>query len=472
MRSEAKLVRLYPWLIFIAGVVVFSLGVPHEYQTVYNARFGLFVKTAWHQGLTSFGMEWGRPYPDYTAATTLVSYLSSLLFGKVSVFAVSFPNVIVAALTLMFTYLIGAVHSRKWGLYGVVFVLLTIEFFVFSYSLLGPDQYIALITTISFYLVYSAKLLQHNKRLYLIPLMLVLGFIFRGPIGFVIPAGVVWVFYLCNRNYKALLLFSVVALALFAMCLMLLIAAAYHTGGMGFVNNVLFIQITHRLNPHLVQTGRYHSVFTYTQHVLLRYAITSLLAIMAIYLLIKVGHFRKILPFVAWALVVFVGIALVPGREARYVLSMAPPLALITAYLFVVKTNNKWICGLQKLKFWHVLIILLLYVVIILAIITPIVRSKNMATQFMQQVEAYNLPIGFYQIAPDREAIMLAGNSKTYFVPKFLNTPQQLIAALPRKMIVIAIANKLPVALHNKIKIVASGVIMQKKFIAFTILKD
>jgi hypothetical protein len=107
-------------------------------------------------------------------------YLSSVPFGKVTMFSAVLPTAVVSALILVVIYWIGAIHSRHWGLFAVPIALFTHEFVSRSRSL-TPDQYVSLATALSFYLAYSANVYGRKKRLWLIPLVLVASFCIPRP---------------------------------------------------------------------------------------------------------------------------------------------------------------------------------------------------------------------------------------------------------------------------------------------------
>ena len=99
----------------------------------------------------------------------------------------------------MLTYQIGALHSRQWGLYAVLLSFLTYAF-VASARSISPDQFTALATTGCFYACHSSRIPRRRWRLAWLPILGMLGFASRGPIGFIIPAAVVCTYYLVHRE--------------------------------------------------------------------------------------------------------------------------------------------------------------------------------------------------------------------------------------------------------------------------------
>lgn len=181
-------------IIFLIGLVIFTIGLSPEF-TGFDCRFAVFAQEMLRNGPTFFPTTYGQPYPDYPGTSTFIIYLFSLLFGKVTPFTLTLPSAIVSSLILVFIYKIGAIQSRRWGLFAVLITLFTQEFISISRSS-STDIYTTLATVLCFYLAYSADLYNKQKRLWLIPFILIISFCFRGPIGLVIPASVICVTFL------------------------------------------------------------------------------------------------------------------------------------------------------------------------------------------------------------------------------------------------------------------------------------
>jgi 4-amino-4-deoxy-L-arabinose transferase-like glycosyltransferase len=457
--------KLYPWIIFIVGILIFSLSIQNEFHADYTARFAVFVKSMFYHGPHAFNFLYNLPYPDYPAATTFISYLCSLILGTISMFSIILPNIIVASLTLVFVYLIGGIHSRKLGIYGVIFSLFTIEFYGYGGNL-SSDMYITLLTTVSFYIVYTANLYCYKKRLYLIPIMLILSFMCRGPIGLIIPCGVLFGFYLLNKDYKSLLLLSIGAIIILIMCSSALLGAAYLEGGRTFVRQVISMQAASRFSTINL------SHLSYIYPIFKRYLISLPLAIITITLLIKINYLKKnpraqetnlLLYLIMWAAIVFIGLAIVTLQKPRYFLPIVPALSLISGYLFIIKSNDAWI---TKIKSIFTRIYSLLPYLGLIAILSLLLlkNTPKIATNFMNQVQAVNLPIAFYKIGPDKFDLVLMANAKYYSIPQFIYSEKQLTS----NTIIITYKKYLPV-IKNHIKIIAKTDIKHHQIIAFTI---
>jgi 4-amino-4-deoxy-L-arabinose transferase-like glycosyltransferase len=178
--------QLQSSLIFLVSLVLFVCFVPGQEVIGFDSRFYLFVREMWQNGLSWFPTTYGEPYPDYTAASTVVIYGFAKLFGGVSKFVGVLPSAILAALTVSLTYKIAALHDKRWGLASVAMLFLTLGFMNAAMSI-SLDMYTVFFTTLVFYLLHHAAIKAQSVSLPLLMLIFSLSFVFRGPIGLVIP---------------------------------------------------------------------------------------------------------------------------------------------------------------------------------------------------------------------------------------------------------------------------------------------
>lgn len=333
--------------IFCCGLFLFSIGLSQQEIVGFESRFYLFALEMWRHGLSWFPMTYGSSYPDYPVMSTLMIYAAAKLTGHLDKFSAVLPSAIAAAVTLAVTYLIGALHKPRWGLFAVFFMLLT-NMFVMEARTISLDQYVAMVTALAFYLVYSGELSRCYKRLWFIPLLFAVGFAFRGPIGLVIPAGVVCIFYLLDKNFKKFFAAGFAALLTLVICSAVLLGIAYHVGGMSFVYDVIRMQVSGRLQDAVLPW------YFYLYESIGAYALSYPLAI-----LIGLGlltHRKNVeqkflMKLIGWALVILIGLSIPSGKKIRYVLAFAPALALLSAYLFAFTPQQKYFRVLKKLLF-------------------------------------------------------------------------------------------------------------------------
>ena len=335
--------------IFLVTLAIF-MGLQYRASiTNYTTRFVDFAEYMLHHGVTLFPIaEDLQPYPDYTIAHTFLVYLFSLPFGRLSILSMGLPYCIAAALMLVFVYKLGALHEKKWGLYGVFFSLFTWAF-LDSVNFWALDIYPALFTVTCFYSVYSAELKNDKSRLVFVFVGLALGFVFRGPIGLIVPAIVVVCYYLLSQQWRALFLFSLLAGLLFIAGVVLLAWAAYLQGGMAFMQDVLLMQGLGRVvNDH---SPRYYFYFTGG---LIAYGVTAFFALIVIakkhkqfFCFPRQPDTNMLLYLTACLFAIIVFFTIPYSKKMRYILSITPAVSLLAAYIFIDKENvfsgaKKW----------------------------------------------------------------------------------------------------------------------------------
>jgi len=362
---------VFSFFIFLFGLIVFTAWLTPEFIN-FQTRFALFAQQMWHTGISFFPKTYQGNYADYPAASTIIIYLISLLWGRVTVLTTVLPTAIVSSCILVVIYHIGLIRSRAWGLCAVLLALLTQAFLEASRNI-SPDQYISLITALCFYLAYSATVFNRTRRLLFIPLLLIIGFAFRGPIGLVIPTGVLCSYYAYNREFKKLFIVALIAGFLLMIGGALLLLAAYHQGGMDFVNQVINMQVLRRMHGHATKAIHFYYYWIYS---LGNYAISYFLALIVIIANLKniiknKNADHKLLGcLTVWLLVILVGMSLPADKKIRYILSIVPATSLIAAYLLVNLSKTGILFWARKLLMhFFRLLPLLLFVITVLALI-------------------------------------------------------------------------------------------------------
>ncbi|WP_213876450.1 hypothetical protein [Pseudomonas sp. dw_358] len=338
MNSVARRLASRPcWSVFV-GSLLMLMGLQYKPAILsYTTRFVDFTQYMLAHGVTLFPIADDlKPYPDYTIGNTFLEYLVSLPFGRVSILSMGLPIAMAASLMLVFIYKLGALHDKKWGMYGVLFALFTWAFLdAVTYQAL--DVYPALFAVISFYLVYVTDVKPGRSRLPLVFVALVMGFAFRGPVGLIGPTLIVVSYYALSRQWRRLFWFLVLAGLTLLVCLVALIGAAYLQGGKPFMMDVLMMQGLGRVaNDH---GPRYYFYFTLG---LATYGVTAFYALSVIVKQFK--HFFRsprhpdttlLLYLAVWLLAVLVLFTIPNSKKLRYVMSITPAIALLAAYVFV-----------------------------------------------------------------------------------------------------------------------------------------
>ncbi len=329
-------IRIIFFVAVLVGLFLISLGFYHIEPVGLEVRFALFVKEMMKNGIHFYPVLYGKPYADYPATLTILSYFFSLLTGGLSVFILVLPTALAFLVTLFFTYLLGATQSRMLGVYGVLLSLLTVIFLPAAYSP-NPDMFVAAVTVISFYLVYTKNSENCIKfRLLWVPLCFIIGFMCRGPIGFIVPSAVVFIYYLIEKKWKMVVTTAIISGILLISCFGIALYAAYVQGGEAFLRRMVIAQIT----------GRFVSdndpAYYYILNGFSQYAITFPLAIITVIIFFKKIFSRKLVnqeihfirALLWWVIIILLGLSIPSTKHPRYVLAITPAIALLSGYFF------------------------------------------------------------------------------------------------------------------------------------------
>jgi len=335
--------KLVAAVLFIGSLAFFTWGLQAQEIIGFDARFYLFAQEMLRNGPSWFATTYHQPYPDYTGASTFIIYLIACAAGGLNKLIAVLPTAILAAVTVAFTYLIGALQNRRWGICAAFFLLLTLSFLKSARGI-ALDMYPTAVTVCCFYLLYSADVDNSPRRVWWIYALLVIGFIFRGPIGLVIPTGVTCIYYLLDGRIKKFFTTGVIAAALLLLCGATLLLLAYADGGMSFVHDVIRMQIAGRIDNHFMPRSFY---FTNSMR---NYAFSFpacwLVLIGAAYYALRTRETsvdgKLLLKLTGWFLIILLGMSVPDDKKVRYILPMAPAVALIAAYMFVAPFEKKY----------------------------------------------------------------------------------------------------------------------------------
>src|SRR3990167_1242316 len=336
--------------IFCISLILFTWGLSSQEVISFDSRFYLFALEMWRHGASWFSTTYQQPYPDYPATSTWLIYLFAKSAGTINKLIAVLPSAMMASVTLVMTYLVGVLHNKHWGRNAVFLLLLTFTFFKSARSI-ALDLYPTMITVCCFYLVYSAdKIARTNRTLWVYPLLL-LSFLFRGPIGLVMPTGVICTYYLLDQNYKRFFQLGLLSTLLLIVCTGLLLLLAQHVGGNHFMRDVLRMEILGRItNSHL-------PIYYYLTNSIGSYALSFPLALAVIFGTIYYGYHKLYpLPHIAfiwkltgWMAIIMVGMSIPGDKKVRYILPMAPAAALIAAYPFSILLKENYFIVLRRI---------------------------------------------------------------------------------------------------------------------------
>lgn len=467
----------------LATLVLFLLGVHGDAFVGFDSRFVLFAREMLRHGPSWFPTTYGAPYPDYPATSTLLTYLLSLPLGRVTELTAWLPTAVAAAVCAGMVYRLVAPFSRSWALVSLAMLLLTATF-VSETRAVSLDLMVAAVGLLAFYRAFQAE--RHGVPgllLRLLPLLFI-GFALRGPLGLVVPAGMVCSQLLLDRRWKALVAFSASALVLLMLCVLALIALARSTGGEEFVQDVLRMQVIGRLDG---SAGSSDALY-YFRSSLGNYALAFPLALPALALLWQRRRepaFRLVAGCALAALVVMVGLSVPQAKKARYIVALAPLAAIVAGYPFMVAGSRlaQVLRGVLRVL-WLALPALLLaglwlawkrypqelaalgwrlpasivvlaallvlgalcwrrpatlalgaalalwasYILVFEPVEHRLYDSQAFSRELVLQLDAQPAPLALYGMAPDARAIKLMVNLDRDLQPLFLDRPEQVAA--------------------------------------------
>lgn len=395
--------KLDVYIIFFASLLLFTCGLSTQEIIGFDSRFYLFAQEMLRYGMGFFPETYHHPYPDYPASSTVMVYLFSHLFGGLNKLIAVLPTAIMAALTVSFTSLIGSLHNKHWGYCAAMMVLLT-SAFVKSARAMSLDMYPVLMCTICFYLIYSADIKNKPRRTIWIYPLLLLGFIFRGPIGLVMPAGIIFSYYAINKNWRSLFLKSTVAFLLLCFCTAALLLLAYHVGGDSFMHDVMRMEVLGRIdNPYLPRYFYWTNSFgSYA----LSYPLAWLVLFFAAYYAYRKDFFADkifLLQLFGWMMVILIGMSVPDDKKVRYILPMVPAIALLAAYPFVAPLSQRYFVSLRT--FLRKIFLVFPLIFLILTIITQYYLDQHLS-----------INIDFDSIMNVFLLLQIASSAASYFI--------------------------------------------------------
>jgi len=343
-------VHRHALLAAVLALVLFIVGSPQLTAIGFDSRFVLFAQEMLRHGPGFFPTTYGEPYADYSATSTWLIYLFSLPFGQVTNLTAWLPTAIASALMVGLMYRLLAPYSRQWALLSITLLMLSVTF-ISETRAVSLDQMLASVAFAVFYLAYAADHFGTPRRMGWIFVLLALGFAIRGPIGLVVPTGMLCSYYVLSGQWRRMWWTGCLALLLLAALTALLLLLAKFSGGPDFVADVVRMQFTGRMDG----SEGASSLSYYFSSSLGNYALAYPLAIIVLVALWLSGGWRSQGPALklvwaclAAALIVMVGLSIPQAKKARYVLPMLPMAAIIAAYPFQA-VGNKWLAGLRVL---------------------------------------------------------------------------------------------------------------------------
>ncbi|WP_455830588.1 ArnT family glycosyltransferase [Pseudomonas fluorescens] len=342
-------IRLQSLGLGLLALLLFIAGNWHQAIIGFDSRFVVFAQEMLRHGPSFFPTTYGQPYADYLATSTLLTWLLSLPSGQVTSLTAWLPSAVASACIVVLVYRLTAPYSLRWGLLSIAMLLLS-STFISETRAVSLDQMLAAVTLAVFYLGYAHDHFSAARRLHWVFALLMLGFAIRGPIGLVIPTGVLCSYYLINRQWRQLFSFGLLALALLAACIGLLLLLAKLSGGEDFMHDVIRMQFLGRMDG----SEGSGSVLYYFTSSLGNYALAYPVALLVLLAVMSGGRraaepaLKLVLYCATAGALVMLGLSVPQAKKARYILPMLPMAAIIAAYPFQV-AQGRLFSGLRGL---------------------------------------------------------------------------------------------------------------------------
>lgn len=381
------------WGIFFLSLILFTLGTLNQQFGfgVEESRYIFFAQKMLHTGITAFPLLGTEFYPDYPATYTILIYCFSLFGHKVTPFTAILPSALAAAWSLMLTYRIAAFHSTRWGVYAVFFALGTYEFLLLA-RLPSPDTIVAAIAISSFFLLYRDRYLGSNNT-WVLPLLFLAGFLIRGPLGLIIPVLVSCSFYLIENEYKRFVITAIYSLLLLIICTAPLLLTAKQVGGTDFAKQVFYMQAVGRV-AHLGQQPFYYYFVNGMGAFALAFPVATIVCITHAKELLGAGfknwlkppsneEYRLLRHLVGWPLVVLIVLSCSKEKHFRYVIAIAPALALLAGYCFISLKSSRLLHYIRRF-------------LVITAMLLPFIGLALIATLLV--INRFWLPLSAYYL--------------------------------------------------------------------------
>jgi len=340
---------LYLWIVALA---IFMFGIWQQPFINFETRFAVFAQEMLRHGPSLFPTTYGQPYPDYPVTSTILIWLFSLPFGQVTKFSAVLPTALASATVIALTYQLFALYSKQWGFLAVCFELLTMTFLTESRSL-SIDQMVSAITLSAFYVTHRSYIDNRVLPTKTLLLLLVAGFLIRGPIGVVLPTGVVLSHLFWTSERRVVLGFAAASLGVLIVSSVVQLGLAALLYGQKFAADIIRMQAVGRFADALPSPKYYYFTSSLGNYAL-SYPIAVIVA--AGFLLRKFTtdwpsddkrHVSIVLLLLAWAAIVFVGLSIPETKKARYILPAVPALAGLASYIFV-RTDDAFLKWLRR----------------------------------------------------------------------------------------------------------------------------
>ncbi|NVZ97498.1 glycosyltransferase family 39 protein [Pseudomonas sp. D6002] len=358
--------------IFLIALLLFTLGIWDQQPQGFDGRWAVFMQEMFRHGASLFPTTYGEPYPDYPGTATYLSYLFARLFGAPNDLANVMPTALASAGVMALIYRLLVPSGRAWALLTVLLTALTAQLLEKSRSVC-LDQMISLLCLGCFYLLHTGERLGSRLRQYAIFPLFVVAFAIRGPLGLIEVCGVACVYWALGTArtrqerialLKKVIAHGVVGLILLAGCWWALLKLARISGGDAFVDDVLRMQFTGRLDEAGEAFYFYFKLSLYRYFPVVPLALATMIALRHKW---SARHddadVQLMLRLAACGLMILLGLSVPHFKRAYYIVPMVPMFAAVAAYGLLQAQG--WLLGVRRGYEWLVAVLPVLGIVVV-----------------------------------------------------------------------------------------------------------
>ncbi len=264
----------------------------------------------------------GEPRLNKPPMTYWLTALSFLIFGM-NEFALRFFQVIAGLGTGLITYLMA--KRLTGGTPALLsFLALTLSFqFIANARYTSPEVLLSFFVTLALYLWYLSYERKSDLLFFLALTSSVFGVLTKGPVGFLLPAGIIFIYLLLTDRRELL------KIKYYIGTLYVALASGWWFLYQYMVNREIFLEVFIKENIKRIYALQRDPIYFYALDIPVSFLPYSLIFYIALLWTLKSRRRELLFPLV-WFLTVFVLFSLVKMKIPVYIMPAFPAMAIIT----------------------------------------------------------------------------------------------------------------------------------------------
>ena len=304
---------------------VLSIGTAGVEITKIDIRFALMTAEMAEYGVGLFPTMNGQPYADYPSLYNFLAFLTSCGGRWLNAWTLALPTILLSCYIVAMTAKIGERLQPGSGLCTALFTAFSYEYMcIFSDFSIDIPVAAATVTAIHFMLKYDFRW----RSLPMFAAMLVISFIVRGPLGFILCGAATAGFTAGMRRWKSLILYGVTGIICAAICLLAAYWAILSQGGEALWRDVVEWQISSRME-------RGKPFYYYFSNALVSFLPLSFFTVAALAMKLRELPTPRYAAPLLWMLLPMVLLSIPGCKHLRYLSPALPAFALIATAGYV-----------------------------------------------------------------------------------------------------------------------------------------